>query len=163
MDLIKNLVQKHFKTAPITKFRSGDTVQVHVKIAEGEKTRIQIYEGIVIRNKGGGLNSAFTVRKISNGVGVERTFPFYSPAIERVEVVARGNTRRSKLYFLRKLEGKAARVDSESEFGGESSLAAANAETNALADAKAKTEKPQAAHQEKPHGEKAKAPKAPKK
>src|SRR5438045_3241086 len=104
MDLIKNLVQKHFKPAPMAPFRAGDTVQVHVKIVEGEKSRVQIYEGVVIRKKGGGLNSSFTVRKISNNVGVERTFPFFSPAIDRVEVVSRGKARRSKLYFLRELE-----------------------------------------------------------
>jgi large subunit ribosomal protein L19 len=89
----------------------------------------------VIRQKGGGLNSSFTVRKISNGVGVERTFPFFSPAIERVEVVTRGATRRSKLYYLRDLEGKAARIDSDMEFGGDATLAAENAATNQAADA----------------------------
>ena len=116
MDIIKNLVQKRFKTAPMPSFRSGDTIQVHVKIVEGEKSRVQIYEGIVIRKKAGGLNSTFTVRKISNGIGVERTFPYYSPAIDRVEVISRGSSRRSKLYYLRGLEGKAARIDSELEF-----------------------------------------------
>ena len=90
MDLIKKLVEKRFKTAPMPKFRSGDTVQVHVKIVEGEKSRVQIFEGIVIRAKGGGLNSSFTVRKISGGIGVERTFPYYSSAIDKVEVVSRG-------------------------------------------------------------------------
>jgi large subunit ribosomal protein L19 len=118
MDLIKNLVQKRFKTAPMAEFRAGDTVQVHVKIVEGEKSRVQIYEGMVIRTKGGGLNSSFTVRKISNGIGVERTFPYFSPAIDRVEVVSRGAARRAKLYYLRNLEGKAARIDSELEMAG---------------------------------------------
>jgi large subunit ribosomal protein L19 len=116
MDIIKNLVQKRFKMAPMPEFRAGDTVQVHVKIVEGEKSRIQIYEGIVIRKKAGGLNSNFTVRKISNNVGVERTFPFYSTAIDKVEVVSRGSARRSRLFYLRELEGKAARIDSELEF-----------------------------------------------
>jgi large subunit ribosomal protein L19 len=115
MDLIRNLVQKHFKMAPMAEFRTGDTVQVHVKIVEGEKQRVQIYEGVVIRAKAGGLDSSFTVRKISSGMGVERTFPYYSPAIERVEVVARGTTRRSRLFYLRGLEGKAARIESELE------------------------------------------------
>jgi large subunit ribosomal protein L19 len=105
MDLIKNLVQKHFKTAPMPQFRAGDTVQVHVKIVEGEKSRVQIYEGVVIRKKAGGLNSSFVVRKISNGVGVERTFPYFSPSIDRVEVVSRGSARRSRLFYLRELEG----------------------------------------------------------
>jgi large subunit ribosomal protein L19 len=127
MDLIKNLVQKRFKTAPMAKFRSGDTVQVHVKIVEGEKSRVQIYEGIVIRTTGGGLNSAFTVRKISNNIGVERTFPYFSPAIDRVEVISRGSARRAKLYYLRNLEGKAARIDSELEFGGGSATKVAPA------------------------------------
>lgn len=113
MNLIQKLVEKRFKKAPMANFRSGDTVQVHVKIVEGEKSRIQIYEGMVIRAKEGGLDSTFTVRKISNGVGVERTFPYYSSAIEKVEVVSRGQkTRRARLYYLRNLEGKAARVDS---------------------------------------------------
>ena len=116
MDLIKNLVQKRFKTAPMPLFRAGDTVQVHVKIVEGEKSRVQIYEGVVIRKKGGGLNSSFTVRKISSNIGVERTFPYYSPAIDRVEVLSRGSARRSRLFYLRNLEGKAARIDSELEF-----------------------------------------------
>jgi large subunit ribosomal protein L19 len=115
MDLIKNLVQKRYKMAPMPEFRAGDTVQVHVKIVEGEKSRVQIYEGIVIRKKAGGLNSNFTVRKISNNVGVERTFPFYSTAIDKVEVVSRGSARRSRLFYLRNLEGKAARIDSELE------------------------------------------------
>ena len=118
MDLIKNLVQKRFKTANIPAFRAGDTIQVHVKIVEGEKSRIQMYEGVVIRKKAGGLDSSFTVRKISNGIGVERTFPYYSPAIDHVEVQSRGSARRSRLFYLRDLEGKAARIDSELEFGG---------------------------------------------
>jgi large subunit ribosomal protein L19 len=128
MDLIKNLVQKRFKMAPMPEFRAGDTVQVHVKIVEGEKSRVQIYEGIVIRKKAGGLNSNFTVRKISNNVGVERTFPYYSTAIDKVEVISRGSARRSRLFYLRELEGKAARIDSELEF----------------AEAKPKTPKPEA-------------------
>lgn len=115
MDLIRKLIEKRFKKAPMATFRSGDTVQVHVKIIEGEKARVQIFEGMVLMVKKGGLDSSFTVRKISNGVGVERTFPFYSSAIERVDVLARGNTRRSRLFYLRGLEGKAARVDSELE------------------------------------------------
>src|ERR1700679_2709063 len=105
MDLIKNLVQKRFKTAPMPEFRAGDTVQGHVKIVEGEKSRVQIFEGAVIRKKSGGLSSSFTVRKISNGIGVERTFPYYSPGIEKVEIIARGKARRAKLYYLRNLEG----------------------------------------------------------
>jgi large subunit ribosomal protein L19 len=115
MDLINTLLKKHYKTAVKTEFRAGDTVQVHVKIVEGEKTRLQIFEGVVLRKKAGGLDSSFTVRKISNGIGVERTFPYYSPAIDHVQVIARGSARRAKLYYLRGLEGKAARIDSELE------------------------------------------------
>jgi large subunit ribosomal protein L19 len=113
MNIIDTLLKKRFKTAPIPDFRAGDSIQVHVKIVEGEKTRTQIFEGVVLRTKNGGLDSSFTVRKISNGIGVERTFPYYSPAIDRVEVVSRGSARRAKLYYLRNLEGKAARIDSE--------------------------------------------------
>lgn len=131
MDLIKNLIQKRFKTAPMPQFRAGDTVQVHVKIVEGEKSRVQIYEGIVIRKKAGGLNSSFVVRKISNGVGVERTFPYFSPAIDRVEVVSRGTGRRSRLFYLRNLEGKAARIDSELELTESKATLAAKAAAEA--------------------------------
>jgi large subunit ribosomal protein L19 len=118
VDLIRDVVQKKFKKAPMPEFRTGDTVKVHVKIIEGEKARVQVYEGVIIRNKGGGLDSSFTVRKISNSIGVERTFPYYSSAIERVEVVSRGKTRRSKLYYLRNLAGKAARLEGELEVTG---------------------------------------------
>lgn len=116
MDLLRQLIEKRFKKAPMATFRSGDTVQVHVKILEGEKARVQIYEGVVLKAKKGGLDSSFTVRKISNGVGVERTFPYYSSAIEKVEVISRAQkNRRARLYYLRNLEGKAARLDSDLE------------------------------------------------
>ena len=91
-------------------FRVGDTVNVHYKVAEGEKERIQVFKGQVIRIRNGGIGAMFTVRKISYNVGVERIFPRHSPRIDKVEVVARGLVRRSKLYFLRELEGKAARL-----------------------------------------------------
>src|SRR6185312_7489127 len=94
-------------------FSSGDTVNVHVSIKEGEKERVQVYKGVVIKIQGSGLGKTFTVRKISSGVGVERTFPYSSPKIEKVEIVNRGRVRRSRLYFLRDLEGRAARLDSE--------------------------------------------------
>ncbi len=97
----------------IQEFSSGDTVNVYVKVKEGEKERIQLYKGIVIRLQGSGAVRSFTVRKISAGVGVERTFPFSSPAIDKVEVVTTGKVRRSKLYFLRGLSGKAAKIESE--------------------------------------------------
>jgi large subunit ribosomal protein L19 len=91
-------------------FRSGDTVKVSVKIREGEKERIQVFQGVVIRKRKGATNATFTVRKVSYGVGVERIFPLHSPSIDKIEVVSRGRVRRSRLYYLRKLRGKAARI-----------------------------------------------------
>lgn len=91
-------------------FIPGDTVRVHVKIKEGEKERIQVFEGVVIARKHGGVRETFTVRKISFGIGVERIFPLHSPTIDKIEVVRRGRVRRAKLYYLRKLRGKAARI-----------------------------------------------------
>jgi len=91
-------------------FKSGDTVKVYVKIVEGQKERIQVFEGVVIRKKRGNSRAMFTVRKVSYGVGVERTFPLHSPVIDRIEVVTRGRVRRSRLYYLRKLRGKEARI-----------------------------------------------------
>jgi len=94
-------------------FRAGDTVRVHTKIKEGDKERIQLYEGVVIASSGGSSRAMFTVRKVSYGVGVERIFPLHSPRIDRIEVVTRGDVRRSRLYYLRGLQGKAARVQQE--------------------------------------------------
>jgi len=94
----------------IPDFRPGDTLRVHVRVTEGNRSRIQVFQGVVIRRQGGGARETFTVRKISYGVGVERTFPLHSPRIERVQVVRRGAVRRSKLYYLRDLAGKAARL-----------------------------------------------------
>jgi len=94
-------------------FRSGDTVRVHVNIREGEKQRIQVFEGVVIRRRGGGPSASFTVRKISYGVGVERIFPVESPIVTKVEIKSRGHVRRSRLYFLRELRGKKARLRSK--------------------------------------------------
>ena len=91
-------------------FRPGDTVKVNVRVREGEKERLQAFEGVVIRRKGGGLDETFTVRKVSNGVGVERIFPLHSPVIADIEVVREGQVRRAKLYYLRNLSGKAARI-----------------------------------------------------
>jgi large subunit ribosomal protein L19 len=91
-------------------FDAGDTVRVHVKVIEGEKERVQVFEGVVIRRRGAGVSASFTVRRISYGVGVERTFPLHSPRLERIEVVRHGRVRRSKLYYLRGLAGKAARL-----------------------------------------------------
>jgi large subunit ribosomal protein L19 len=94
----------------IPAFKAGDTVKVHVKIVEGDKQRIQAYQGVVIARRNGGIRESFTVRKISNGIGVERVFPLHSPSVEAIEVVTRGHVRRAKLYYLRKLRGKAARI-----------------------------------------------------
>lgn len=91
-------------------FRPGDTVRVHVKVVEGGRERIQSFEGVVIKRRHGGLSETFTVRRVSYGVGVERTFPLHSPNIQRIEVVRKGNVRRAKLYYLRDLTGKAARI-----------------------------------------------------
>ena len=91
-------------------FRPGDTVKVHVKVVEGTRERIQIYEGVVIKRQNGGISETFTVRKISYGVGVERTFPVHSPRVDDIEVVRRGSVRRAKLYYLRSRQGKAARI-----------------------------------------------------
>jgi len=91
-------------------FRVGDTVKVHVKIVEGDKERIQTFEGVVLRRKGGGIRSTFTVRKISYGIGVERIFPTHSPRLDHIDVISRGKVRRAKLFYLRGLKGKAARI-----------------------------------------------------
>ena len=94
----------------IPDFRPGDTLKVHVRVTEGTRSRIQVFQGIVIRRQGGGARETFTVRKISYGVGVERTFPVHSPTLEKIELVTRGRVRRAKLYYLRELRGKAARI-----------------------------------------------------
>jgi large subunit ribosomal protein L19 len=94
----------------IPEFRPGDTVKVHVRVVEGNRSRIQVFQGVVIRRQGGGIRETFTVRKVSFGVGVERTFPVHTPIVERIEVVTRGDVRRAKLYYLRELRGKAAKI-----------------------------------------------------
>ncbi|HKZ16635.1 MAG TPA: 50S ribosomal protein L19 [Geobacteraceae bacterium] len=94
----------------IPSFKPGDSVKVNVKIVEGDKSRIQAFQGVVIKRQNGGIRESFTVRKISNGVGVERCFPIHSPSLESIEVITRGQVRRAKLYYLRKLRGKAARI-----------------------------------------------------
>ncbi len=91
-------------------FRAGDTVKVHVKVVEGTRSRVQVFQGVVIRRQGGGVRETFSVRKVSFGVGVERTFPVHSPVIDKVELVTRGDVRRAKLYYLRNLRGKAAKI-----------------------------------------------------
>lgn len=107
--LIQELTQEQLRT-DLPAFRPGDTVRVHVKVVEGTRERIQVFEGVVIKRRGGGVSETFTVRKISYGVGVERTFPVHTPKIEKIEVTRRGKVRRAKLYYLRNLRGKAARI-----------------------------------------------------
>ena len=99
----------------IPAFRAGDTLKVHVKVVEGTRSRIQVFQGVVIRRHGGGIGETFTVRKISFGVGVERTFPMHSPIFETIEVVTRGDVRRAKLYYLRNLRGKKAKIKERRE------------------------------------------------
>jgi len=94
----------------IPDFRPGDSVKVHVRVVEGNRSRIQVFQGVVIRRQGGGVRETFTVRKVSFGVGVERTFPVHTPVVEKIEVITRGDVRRAKLYYLRELRGKAAKI-----------------------------------------------------
>jgi len=108
-DIIRQLEQEQMRT-DIPDFRPGDTVRVHVKVIEGNRERIQVFEGVVIKRQGSGVRETFTVRRVSYGVGVERTFPVHSPRLEKIEVTRRGKVRRAKLYYLRDLSGKAARI-----------------------------------------------------
>lgn len=107
--LIEEITKEQLRS-DLPTFRPGDTVRVHVKVVEGTRERIQVYEGVVIKRRGGGISETFTVRKISYGVGVERTFPVHTPKIAQLEVIRRGKVRRAKLYYLRNLRGKKARI-----------------------------------------------------
>jgi large subunit ribosomal protein L19 len=109
MNIVQAITQEQLRQ-DVPNFRPGDTLRVYVKVVEGSRERVQLFEGIVIKRRGGGISETFTVRKISYGVGVERTFPVHSPRIEKIEVVRRGKVRRAKLYYLRNLRGKAARI-----------------------------------------------------
>jgi len=109
MDVIRLLEEEQMKKE-LPEFRPGDTVRVHVKVVEGGRERIQLFEGVVIKRRGGGMRETFTVRRISYGVGVERTFPLHSPRIDKIEIVRKGKVRRARLFYLRKLRGKAARI-----------------------------------------------------
>lgn len=108
-----DVIEREQLKAGVPDFKAGDTVRVHVKVIEGEKERIQVFEGVVLRKSRGLNRSSFTVRKTSYGVGVERTFPLHSPRVDRIDVVTRGQVRRAKLYYLRQLSGKAARIEEE--------------------------------------------------
>jgi large subunit ribosomal protein L19 len=114
MEQLRHVEASHLKS-DIPEFRPGDTVRVHVKVVEGTKERIQVFQGVVIARKGGGTRETFTVRKVSSGVGVERVFPLHSPIIDRLEVVRQGRVRRAKLYYLRDRQGKAARIKERRE------------------------------------------------
>ena len=130
-----DLVDQAYLRTDLPEFRPGDTVKVHVRVVEAGRERIQVFQGVVIRRQGGGLHETFTARKISFGVGVERTFPVHSPSISRLEVVTRGRVRRAKLYYLRERRGKKARIK-ERRLGDEelAAIAAAEAERAAAAD-----------------------------
>ena len=112
MDIMKKIEAEHIRL-DMPDFKAGDTVKVHYRIIEGEKERIQVFQGAVLRRKRGTTNSTFAVRKISDGIGVERVFPMNSPFIDRVEVISEGKVRRSRIYYLRNLRGKAARIKSK--------------------------------------------------
>ncbi|RMH44795.1 MAG: 50S ribosomal protein L19 [Deltaproteobacteria bacterium] len=147
--VIQDIEKEYRRDKKLPDFRPGDTIKVWVKIREGDKTRLQAFEGVCIKRTRGGARASFTVRKISYGVGVERIFPFYSPNVEKVEVRARGRVRRSKLYYLRELRGKAARIrervydrakakaQAEAEARAEAAAEQAAAEAQAVAEAQA--------------------------
>jgi len=109
MDIIREVTQDQLRS-DVPDFRPGDNVKVHVRLKEGNKERIQVFEGLVIARKHGGISETFTVRKISSGIGVERTFPLHAPSVAKIEVTRRGRVRRAKLYYIRDLRGKAARI-----------------------------------------------------
>jgi large subunit ribosomal protein L19 len=134
------VVERKYTRTDIPQFKPGDTVRVNYKVVEGNRTRVQAYEGVVIKIKRNGFNSAFTVRKISFNEGVERIFPFNSPLIESVQVVSRGKVRRAKLYYLRELRGKAARIKGDRKRLNEDVEARAAAKEAAEAKAAAKLE-----------------------
>ncbi|MGY4104298.1 50S ribosomal protein L19 [Ignavigranum ruoffiae] len=111
--IIEKVTQSQLRN-DIPEFRAGDTVRVYALIVEGERERVQLFEGLVIKRRGAGISETYTVRKISNGVGVERTFPLHTPRVQKIEVLRKGRVRRAKLYYIRKLAGKAARIKERS-------------------------------------------------
>lgn len=113
LDLIRRVTLNRTAKKSFPEFTPGDTVGVYVRVKEGEKERLQLFQGVVLKMQGAGMSRSFTVRKISSGVGVERTFPFTSPSVDRVEVISRGKVRRARLFYLRGLRGRAARLNSE--------------------------------------------------
>jgi large subunit ribosomal protein L19 len=115
MDVIASINYEQMRF-DLPSFRAGDTVAVHVRIKEGDKERVQVFKGVVIRYRKGTMDSSFTVRKVSNGIGVERIFPTFSPIIDKIEIITEGNVRRSRLYYLRDLRGKAAKVKTKNRY-----------------------------------------------
>jgi len=140
MNLLQKIEQQQLDKlaahAKLPEFDPGDTVRVNVKVIEGSRERVQAYEGVCISRKNAGINSSFTVRKISYGEGVERVFPLYSPRLDSVELVRRGTVRRSKLYYLRDLRGKAARITERSDYEAAAPLPADKAAAKAAGDDK---------------------------
>ncbi|MEO2082454.1 MAG: 50S ribosomal protein L19 [Desulfurobacteriaceae bacterium] len=116
LDELMRAVMEKYTQKEVPDFRVGDTVRVHVKVKEGDKERIQAFEGVVIRKRGSGTDATFTVRKVSYGVGIERTFPLYAPVIDKIEVLKRGIVRRARLYYLREKRGKAAKIKEKKEW-----------------------------------------------
>ena len=112
MDVMKKIEQEQMRM-DIPQFKAGDTVKVHVRITEGEKERIQVFQGVVLRVKRGTTNASFVVRKVSDGIGVERVFPLHSPSIDHIDVISEGRVRQGRIFYLRKLKGKAARIKSK--------------------------------------------------
>lgn len=114
MDVMQSIAQEYLKK-DVPEFRVGDTVKVHIKIKEGSRERIQIFEGFVLKRQNGGIGETFTVRRIASGVGVEKTFPIHSPLVEKIEVVRRGRVRRAKLFYMRQRTGKSAKIKARKE------------------------------------------------
>lgn len=136
-EIIKQVESSYINSSKIIDFRTGDIIRVFVKVVEGESERVQTFEGVVIRKRGGGLSQSFTVRKVSFGIGIERTFPLYAPRIEKIELVRSTKTRRARLYYLRNLSGKAARLtDKEDHDSGESAKNSAPIVSNEISKTK---------------------------
>lgn len=129
-DIMSHINKELNKSNMQVNFKTGDTIEVYVRVKEGEKERIQVFKGLVLKTQGAGAGRSFTVRKITNGVGVERTFPYASPSIEKVRVIAYGQVRRSRLYYIRKLRGKAARIEFELAHSGSHKDSKSNKESS---------------------------------
>jgi large subunit ribosomal protein L19 len=140
-DLIRRITWDLVTKKKVPQFQTGDTVAVSVKVKEGEKERVQLFTGVVIKVQGSGVGRSFTVRKIASGVGVERTFPVLSPVIDKIEVQSRGKVRRARLFYLRGLKGRSARLDSDAYFSGSNAAGAADEAAAEVTEEKAPVEK----------------------